>query len=285
MSKTSRSLLHPKGSVYTVRHAGTDVRSQWKDKIGLGAEDLEPNAFGFTQAVIEFRDDGAFVNGAQLGAATQCIRQARSSAKNRNGALVVLFIHGWHHTAAWNPATGDGDFHFGQFREMLRSLTLREAERYSQGRPAGRHVIGVFLGWSGDRPDSWLRNIPILKHLSFYDRIGSASDIGGAKAVVDTVRDIVLATKGPLNGKSLEGQPESPIILIGHSMGALILESAFLSLLNEEGEPLAMPSSSPNGCVEVRKDGKLVHFPDLLLALNSAADSAIAKKIVAALER
>jgi hypothetical protein len=74
-------------------------------------------------------------------------------------------------------------------------------------------------------------------------------------------------------------------------MGALVLEAAFLSLLREAGGPLVKVlaaqelSANRRSGVEVTLDGRRVAFPDLLLALNSAADSGLVREILGEFER
>src|SRR6266481_2614087 len=124
----SKSLLYPFGSVFKNSNIG-DVTKGWVDKVSVGCTDEKANQQVFNVAVIEFNDHGSCVDEAQLKAATQCISDARTS-KNSNGALVLVFIHGWHHNAEWNIKTDSGDSHFHGFREVLKGLTLREAERH-----------------------------------------------------------------------------------------------------------------------------------------------------------
>jgi hypothetical protein len=61
-------------------------------------------------------------------------------------------------------------------------------------------------------------------------------------------------------------------------MGALILESAFLAQVKDPSAPLKYPATYRGG-VEVQLNQEIVAFPDLLLAINSAADSVIAREI------
>ena len=267
------SSLFPQGAVFTVLASPTPA-------VSLGRQDNDPNTQSFDLAVIEFNDDGSFVDQRQLDDAADCIVQARRS--NDNGALVVVFIHGWHHDASWNWTTDVGDAHFKGFRKLLTMLTLREAERYTNaGEGIGRRVVGILLGWQGDPvwwPWSWLRRTRVSAHFSFKGRYDVAQTIGEREPIRETIRNIVSRTKEPRPHR-----PESPLVLSGHSMGALILESAFLALLKEPDKPLRREPSPRTG-IETRWGGELVSFPDLLLALNSAADSAIAKGIIAKLE-
>ena len=278
----SKSRLYPSRSVFTNRQGGADYTQGWVNSISVGWTDEDPNRLVFNVAVIEFNDDGSCVDEAQLTAATQCISEARASVKNPNGAVVMFFIPGWHHNAEWNIKTDGGDSHFHQFREVLKGFSLREAERnLPTGAPGGRRVIGIYIGWNGDPSDFWLRQIPGLRDFSFNDRMRTAMQIGSASPIEKVIQEIVLATKRPL-----DGAPESPLVMIGHSMGALMLESVFCSLLKTEDDPLVFNvMREPGSVVSVCESGKRVHFPDLVLAVNSAADSGIAKEIIAELSQ
>jgi hypothetical protein len=269
-------------SVYTV-----DVSPTTIDRAAAGPVAREPNHPSFDLAVIRFDDNGKLSQGGQLTAAEAAIAHAR---KNANGAIVVLFIHGWHHSAAWNPVTDEGDDHFKAFRQTLKFLTLREAERYLPPKPTsgGRRVLGVYVGWNGDPPNSWLANAgEPLTHLSFWNRYSTARDIGAGEDMRRMLRAIVSATKDPIPAEV--GNPstgiESPLILIGHSMGALMLQSAFLALLNDPTNPLVRPAAGQPRIVNVQRDGQRVAFPDVLIALNSAADSVIHREIRATLSK
>ena len=64
-------------------------------------------------------------------------------------------------------------------------------------------------------------------------------------------------------------------------MGALMLETAFKSLLDAEGNGLIEKApASPTSCTRVESGNQSVTFPVLLLLLNSAADSQITKDII-----
>jgi len=268
------SELHPDGSVFTV-----DVRAGVK--VGLG--EPEPNDQSYDVAVVEFQDDGTPKDARQLPAAAECITRARKG--NPNGAIVVLFIHGWHHGASWDIRDNTGDAHFRSFRDVLSSLTLREAERYF-GHAAGRRVVGIYLGWNGDPESSWFRNTAWLKHLSFWDRYDTAKRFGEGDAIIETIRTIIDCTKAHMTLEGGASAPASPLTMVGHSMGALVLEYALLGLL-KANDPVLQHNQQgePKSCVEVRQGDKLVSFPDLMIALNSAADSEVAKQLIETLKQ
>ena len=273
----SNSELFPSGSVYSVI---------LPDSVEVGQIASQPNDQSFDLAVVEYEDSGDFVHSSQLDNAIKCIENARIN--NPNGAIVVLFIHGWHHNAEWDIEKGEGDSHFKAFREVLKSLTYREAERYGDNDGIGRRVVGIYFGWNGDPHYSFLRDTQILTHFSFWNRYKTAKEIGEHIDTTVAIQKIVTATKKPIESSSdFPGRyrSESPLILAGHSMGALILETTFLELLKKEDQPLVgEKSESDDSCIKTRKDGKLVTFPDLVLSLNSATNSKITKQILEILE-
>ncbi len=247
--------------------------------VHAGGQQRPPNDQSYELAVLRFNDDGTPVDPGQLAAAAECIARARRSP---NGAVVLLFIHGWHHNADWDTASNGGDSHFRAVRTVLSTLTLREAERYSPEGPSGRRVVGVYVGWNGDPSDSWLTKAGPLTHLSFWDRYSTAKSIGEAEHLRQAVRTIVKQTKEAVRpDPTAPPYPprESPLILIGHSMGALMLESVFLALLKDPSQPLVAAPAGDIRPVEVRQGATRVSFPDVVIALNSAADSIIFKEI------
>jgi hypothetical protein len=263
-------VLVPNSAVTVHRFDGVQAR--------VGPE--PPNSQSYDLAILRFDDTGALVDPQELSAIQECIASARG---NPNGAVVLLFLHGWHHNADWNRADDTGDEHFRAFRKILSALMLREAERYFGGpHGGGRRVVGIYLGWNGDPARRWLARAPYLTHASFWNRYRFARRIGAGRALRDALRLVVTATKGPLSpgsGAASVNLPESPLVLIGHSMGALMLESAFLTLLKAPDRPLVHEAPVQESVVEVRRDGVRVSFPDVVIALNSAADSSIMHEI------
>lgn len=239
----------------------------------------KPTGIYYDIAFVRFEDGGNASDSQELQAATQCITDARAS--NPNGAIVVVFIHGWHHSARWD------DEHFELFRKMLKSLAAREAERYApSGRPADRRVVGVYVGWNGDPVGVHVSALGgPFTNASFWNRSKQAETIGSGHDLTHALGSLIAATKDPLTLQQSVQSVESPLVLIGHSMGALILESAFLSLIDDPTRPLFRPSKDAPRPVETYAGGTRLAFPDVVLALNSAADSEIFRKIRDALKR
>jgi hypothetical protein len=99
--------------------------------------------------------------------------------------------------------------------------------------------------------------------------------------MLEAIASIVEHAKSPRKPNGGAELPVCPLVVAGHSMGALIVASAFRRLLREFPERLTSPSGKkvPSE-VQVTRDGEPAIFPDLLLLLNSAADSEIVKEIM-----
>jgi hypothetical protein len=232
----------------------------------------------FDVAVVTFNDDGSYVNPAHLTNAVACIDAVR--AKFAAGAIVVVFVHGWHHNADWDIGTNEGDSHFRDFRRILMTLALRERERPEH---QSRRVVGIYLGWNGDPVDSWRAHLP--GHFTFWNRYRIAQTIGDGKPIQDTLASIVEHAKSSFERESGGEAPACPLVVAGHSMGALIVASAFRRLLHESPETLTRKTGGNlDRDVQVTRDGEAIVFPDLLLLLNSAADSRIVKEIIDSLK-
>ncbi len=252
------SAHYPEASVFTVDF---DLVKE-EGKPIPGGEKRGPRDQSFDVAVVEFGDEGCFANKKQLEAAANWITQSRGGEFRDKGVIVVVFIHGWHHGADWE------DSHFRAFRRILGALSLREMERN-----VSRRVIGIYVGWNGDPRRYWFRETLVLQHLSFYNRYSTARQISESSDLHCTVQTITNQTKEPFSG-STPGQ----LILVGHSMGGLILESALQHLM-ERGEMLQAGQAADNWPVKTQIAEQPIVFPDAAISLNSAADSRVWRKI------
>jgi hypothetical protein len=293
---TSASSSYRNGSVFTIK--SISALPERRHEVLGGRSDFPPNHPSFDLAVIQFKDNGGYLDPQQIDSADDCIRKARSSTSNQNGAVVIIFIHGWHHGAQWartrstSASQADGDDHFHAFRLVLESLALREAERYrgtATESAGGRRVVGIYVGWNGDPEDSWICSTPVLTYFTFGNRYDVAESIGSSAQFLEAIRRIIASAKEPVPvspDQPEKFRPESPLVMIGHSMGALMLQSALLALLEDERTPLIRRQPWGRvGPVEIRGGNHVLSFPDLILSLNSAADSDIAKRTIDALEK
>jgi hypothetical protein len=213
-------------------------------------------------AVIRFNDDGSFTDPAELSAARTCIEDARKD--NPPGVLVMVFVHGWHHDGGWD------DNHFEGFRQALLGLACREAER------SWRQIVGVYIGWRGRTSRNFCYSF--YKLLTFWCRYKTARRIGHGEAFGQLISTLVNATKAPLDG--MTSHRASQLIMMGHSMGAYIFETAFLSLLSQpQTNMLRHYRPCKDQVTMVESNGKAVTFPDLIVLLNSAAKSTVATDI------
>jgi hypothetical protein len=275
------------GSVFTVKPLWAKPGRRHEVVPGpADTPDFEP---WFHVAVVQFEDDGMATNPSQVQDAIATIRSVRRSSLD--GAIVVVFIHGWHHSSAWNRTAStlatdaDGDEHFHSFRLVLESLALRELER-----PHWRRVVGIYLSWNGDPVRGLAGALGRLAGpTTFRNRYAVAQRIGATPAFQRTLRNVVTTTKEliPVAGDDpVVSRPDSPLIMIGHSMGSLMLESGLLALLEDDQQPLISRANPMNtGAVQLKSCQGPVSLPDLILALNSAADSKIAKSIQESFER
>ncbi len=150
----------------------------------------------FSNAFIEFDDQGELLRPGQITNATAAIKAA-------GPVLLVGYVHGWKNNAAFD---NDNVIHFTNmlagFAQYLPNKKLK--------------VFGVYFGWRGD-PVAW--NDPIswtARQLSFWSRHAAAERVAGTSAT-EAIYSIMQAANANTNSR---------VVLIGHSFGGLILEKA-----------------------------------------------------------
>ena len=200
----------------------------------------------YSLAFVEFDDMGEMWDSTQLTRALDVIDRANESP---DGAVLMTFIHGWQNNASQkNEESGN----VGEFKQYLETIA-GVAER---GRLGDRHLVGVYLGWRGKSG-----SIPGVNLLTFYDRAGAARRISGTTATEVIYRLM----------KTAKQNPKSRVLLMGHSFGGQILESAVTQAM--VGELLG-------------RDEGLRDFPaDLVVLINPAAKSIQAKQFIGMLDR
>lgn len=204
----------------------------------------------FTLTFIEFDDHGEPWAPTQLERTIQVIDDAHGEGKR---TVVVLFVHGWHNDAS-KREDRKRDNNVEGFQQLL-ATTQDMLNRAGEG-PDEVALIGVYLSWRGRSTD-----VGLLKPLTFYSRRGA----GQRTASVSTTEAILRVMN------AAKANPLSTGVVIGHSFGGMIVESALIQ---------AVVGFSLDRETEIRTDS-----PDMLILVNPASQSMQAKNMVSMLKR
>jgi hypothetical protein len=158
--------------------------------------------------------------------------------------LVITYVHGWQN----NAESGDVQ----SFESLLARLNGAPAIRN-----AGFHVVGVYLGWRGK-----LTSVPVLKEISFWNRKATAERLASNYDCYDAIASISEEARR-------KGRGNQYTVLLGHSFGGLIVERSVAHAINAE--------------IHGHADADRSMPADLMIAVNPAADSVLARQMIAAL--
>jgi pimeloyl-ACP methyl ester carboxylesterase len=179
--------------------------------------------FSYRLGFVEFDDRGEMFERQQLTNIVKTIGDAKEEARGKQTeAVVVVFVHGWKNNAS------DRSGNVWGFRRTLAGLA-------SQWK--GAPVVGVYIGWRGA-----VVSAPILKEFTFWDRRDKSQNLPNAH-MVETLLTIMRAAKG----KNYEENTVS--VLVGHSFGAAVLETALtqplegMVLAASRGEDIRWPAN------------------------------------------
>jgi hypothetical protein len=190
------------------------------------------NGASYLLGFIEFDDQG------QLWSREQKYNVIKELDKEAaSGALIVVFIHGWKHSAA------PGDTNITVFRSILTQLSEIEVHKVRQKKGPARQVAGLYLGWRGG-------SVPWepAKELTFWDRKNTAHKVGnGGVAEVLTQLEYMKTNR------------KSSLVVIAHSMGSIVLYSALAQILEDRFNKA--PESEIHG------------FGNLVVLINSAFEA------------
>ena len=226
-------------------------------------------------AFIEFDERGEMFERRQLdqvltaiqdarNMAAQQSQDARKEAQSNGGAcadddysplqpVVAVFVHGWKNNASESSGNVWG------FRQLLGGFAFQ----FSQNICPGQHstpapVLGIYIGWRGA-----VLSPPLLKELTFYDRRDKSQNLPNAHMVEALVRIMRTAKGDDFRGDTIS-------ILIGHSFGGAVLETALTQTLE-------------NRIVEGPPEGT-VHWPaDLIVLVNEAQQATQSYQLIESL--
>jgi len=202
--------------------------------------------------IVEFNDEGLAWNRNQRTAVLTMLRQKGA----QNGALIVMFVHGWKHNATVC------DDNVACFRRVLAGLAEAEARN---PRPAKRAIIGIYFGWRGL---SYCREP--ARTVSLWSRKRVGEKLGESQGR-EFLREILRAYK------DLKGDNhDTRLIVAGHSLGAGVVYSAFGPLVTQALND-ALDNRTGSQIEPIDHVGD-IPLPDLIVLANPAFEAELYKR-------
>jgi len=215
-----------------------------------------PSGETFTIGVIELSDDGHIKDIRQRDEVFQELqRVARGGDKaspSSPGAVVVTFVHGWHHRAKVC------DENLSCFRRAMEGLVEGKAARSNPG-----PVFGIYIGWRGESAHK-------LTALTFYNRKSTAHHVGSLGG-----RDLLLDLNRMQHDLDREVRTASGgdrfvnMVTVGHSFGGALVYSAMEALeVSEYANRHGVGYPECNGVKPLRQS-----VGDLVILVNPAFEA------------
>jgi hypothetical protein len=194
--------------------------------------------------IVEFDDHGEFWSGRQ----EQAVERMLKAKKGGKPPLVILFAHGWKNNA--DPKCGDLE----SFKKLLRELEQEQVLTRQF------NVCGIYVGWRGDvtpRKVEYTGVGFVARQLTIYNRMDAADRLANGLPFTRFLSKVAQLSMQESGGKC---------VMIGHSLGARILENTITrSLVENYG--LASDRSGNRGSIALKKPA------DLVLLINPASDA------------
>ena len=189
---------------------------------------------------VEVDDQGVFFSRDQF----KNLACDLSSHAESSGALISVFVHGWHHNAT------DGDENIEDFKGSLVKLSQLEHLFAKKTGGIPRKTIGVYMGWRGESI-AW----DWLSYLTFWERKNTAEEIANR-----SISEALLNLEKIANTKSLNVL-DNRLFIVGHSFGAAVVYNALSPIMLER-------------LVNDKKlDCKLKGFGDFVFLVNPAFEA------------
>lgn len=166
-------------------------------------------------AFVEFSDRGNAFDDSYVNNVLDRV----SEKVNKDGAVIVTFVHGWKHNAS------EEDGNVISFKQTLQDIR-NELKKSFSAIPSleKRRLIGLYVGWRGATT-----KIPLIENLTFWDRKAAAQEVGKG-----SVTTLLLRLNQILEESEQGGIPDNNVlVVVGHSFGGAIVASAFSEVLTE----------------------------------------------------
>jgi len=207
----------------------------------------------YAVAVVEFDDQGEPWDLAQLDAAVELIR--RLNSEGEHGIVLYQFIHGWKSNASREKDSGT---RLAWFEGEIAGIAEHSVAAARDSGEAARPVVGLYIGWRGRT-----YSLPVLIGASFWNRRVAAHRVASMRLVEVLYRTVDAAKENK----------DSKCVLLGHSMGGLILEKTLGSALMAQ---IMM--------VESQAESEPLNY-DLIVSANSSSEALYTKQLIDVLKR
>ncbi len=191
---------------------------------------IEGTRTPFELAFVEFTERGNVFDRDALDTVVDRVAELANGA-SREGALVVVFVHGWKHNAKHDNSNVE------EFRQLLDATARLNAQRaFPTGTGTPRALLGIFVGWRG-----LSLKVPGLKELTYWERKSVATEVGKGgvtelllrleRAVYGGDLERLLPTAVDGDADEVPDPNRSLLLVVGHSFGGAILLSAMNEVL------------------------------------------------------
>jgi hypothetical protein len=233
---------------------------QWRDE-RTGKEDNQHYSLRF----IEADDEGWFWDPQQANDSMHLIR----SKLEKKQTLVVVFVHGWHHSAQCCDQNVEG------FRNTLQQLS---------GMVKDFDIVGIYVGWRGRSLAGW------LDYFTFWGRKSAAERVGqnDLKEFLARLHDLYVEYRPDVCVQNQQpkceemGPPPKPkyfmgLISMGHSFGAQVLLRAISGSMEDRlqhlnPQPAYLHSAQP-AVPDPSVEHSVTGVGDLIVLINPAAEA------------
>lgn len=219
-------------------------------------QEHKTNEDAYSLGFVEIDDQGQLRDRRQMNT---FLNYVTDSAK-KGSALVVVFVHGWHHNADYDPE--DENLH--EFKKLLSQLSKAENEKDKK-----RRIIGLFVGWRGDSIA-----VPGVRYLTFWDRKSTAQEVGylGVTELLlrlEKISNVIHLTHPDVKNR---------LVVIGHSFGGAVVYSATAQILMSRFIDKQKDCSTETGAGfdQVGYSDSITHhdgWGDLVVLLNPAFEA------------